>query len=199
MKHVELIIADVRNMYINEEELLSLIAPCYLKKYHEHKIGKDKVQELVSGLLLKEYLGVVSDDQLEYGKYGKPKLIGDKRYFNLSHSGDYVVLAVADCEVGIDIEEIMPFHEATVKKVYREEQKKELEQVEGAEKDEKFTEIWTKYEAALKLEGTGFANGWDDIPIGKCHISTLKYEKCYISCATESEIDTFQKTVLLSI
>ena len=189
MNDVKIIIADIRCFRRKREEILVQIAPCYVKKYQEHKMEKDKMQEIVSGLLLKEYLGIVSDHQLSYNEYGKPMLTFGKRHFNLSHSGDYVVLAIADCEVGADVEERMPCHDATVKKVYREEQQKELEVLTGSEKDEKFTEIWTKYEAVLKLDGVGFANGWKDISMGNHHIFTMKYENCYISCATETEAE----------
>lgn len=185
---VTMIIADIRRIKLNKEEILSEIAPCYVKKYHDHKILRDKKQELVSGFLLKEYLGIVSDEQISYNEYGKPELVSGELHFNLSHSGNYVILAIAGCEVGADVEEIMSCHEATVKKVYREEQKRELEPLEGAARNEKFTEIWTKYEAVLKLNGTGFANGWDDISIGNNYIFTMKYEECYISCATMEEV-----------
>lgn len=188
MESVKLIIADIRRVELNEEKMLSEIAPCYVKKYHDHKILRDKKQEIVSGLLLKEYLGIVSDEQISYNKFGKPELVSGELHFNLSHSGNYVILAIAGCEVGTDVEEIMTCHEATAKKVYREEQKRELEALAGADRNEKFTEIWTKYEAVLKLNGTGFANGWDDISIGNNYIFTMKYEECYISCATKEEV-----------
>ena len=52
----------------------------------------------------KEYLGVENDAQLVMNKNGKPMLVDARKHFNLSHSGKYVVPAIADQEVGIDIE-----------------------------------------------------------------------------------------------
>lgn len=66
---------------------------------------------------LVKYLQKISVVPLLYreGKYGKPYWNREKLeasfaykkfwYYNLSHSGDYVVLAVADREIGVDIQE----------------------------------------------------------------------------------------------
>ena len=44
------------------------------------------------------------DLRFEYGPVGKPSLSGGALRFNVSHSDRYALLAVADAEIGVDIE-----------------------------------------------------------------------------------------------
>lgn len=185
MNTVKIIIADVNHFTADTEGILTQIAPCYVQKYKEHKIPKDQRQELVSGLLLKQYLGVTRDDEIQYNEYGKPYPASKECCFNLSHSEDCVVLAVADFEVGVDVEKIMKCHEATVKKVFNDKQKEMLSGLCGVERDACFTKIWTECESALKLKGIGFADGWGDIPVDSCQIHTMRWKDYYISSATQ--------------
>lgn len=185
MNKVKVIIANVEHFATDVEKMLPTIAPCYIEKYHKHKIPKDKLQEVVSGFLLKQYLGVERDEQLKRNEYEKPYLAEGSTYFNLSHSENYVVLAIADCEVGVDTEKIRSCHDATVKKVFSEKQKAELSKLDGEAKDEAFTRIWTECESVLKLRGIGFANGWGNIPVDECKIHVQKTGEYYIACATD--------------
>lgn len=87
-----------------------------------------------SGISFKEYLGVENDAQLVISKNGKPMLVDARKHFNLSHSGKYVVLAIADQEVGIDIERVRPYHEATAKKIFSNEIQNAMSELCGEEK-----------------------------------------------------------------
>lgn len=201
----KIIIADTRQLQGKEEVILPQIAPCYAMKYRSTKICRDARQELAAGYLLSKHLGVTRDEQLTYNACHKPRLASGTACFNLSHSGNLVVLAIAGCEVGVDIEKIMDVHEATVKKMFCEKQQEELLQLEGRAKNERFTELWTTYEAMLKLKGTGFEDSWDKIkaPVA-CHLHTTKIDDYFLSCATENQthfeilfwhIDTWNNTM----
>lgn len=74
-------------------------------------------------------------------------------YFSLSHSEDFLALAVGDREVGIDIEKIREAKEKLIKRVCCENEKQKIFSSENP--DKAFTEIWTKKEAYLKALGTG--------------------------------------------
>lgn len=189
MGSVRIILAEVDKIVDDEKKLLSQIAPFYVEKYHSHKIAEDKKQELTAGYLLKKYLDISKDEQLKWNKHGKPYLVKGKPYFNLSHSGKYVVLAIADCEIGVDIERVRKCHAATVKKVFSKTQQKILEQSDEEKRDEVFTEMWTELESFLKLEGTGFGEKWEEIKKEKCSIQTMKVDEYFISCATERKVD----------
>ncbi len=85
---------------------------------------------------------------------GKPYCRSHREiYFSLSHSGDFIALAISDRDVGIDIEKIRQAKETLVKRVCCEN---EISAIFSSENpDETFTEIWTKKEAYLKALGTG--------------------------------------------
>lgn len=199
MKVVKIIIADINHFKADSEQILSQIAPSYVEKYKSCTIQTDARQELVSGLLLKQYLGIERDDQLTYNPYNKPFLVSKTKYYNISHSSDYVVLAIADCNVGIDVEKITTYYEPTVKKIFNSRQKEQLHKIDGEKKDEMFTKIWTEYEAMLKLKGTGFVEAWDKEkkPVYNCSIFTLKIDDYFITCATEKKVSVVTEKYLL--
>lgn len=188
METVRIIVAETKQISDHAEQLLSEIAPIYVEKYHSHKISEDKMQELTAGYLLKKYLKITKDHQLRWNENGKPYLSEGNIYFNLSHSEGYVALAIADCEMGVDIERARKYHAATVKKVYSESQKRILDQLDGKTRDKKFTEIWTQLESYLKLKGTGFGEKWEKIEEDKCCIQTIRWADCFISCATRKPV-----------
>lgn len=187
---IRVIIADVQKLNLNAAELLPKIAPRYVEKYKRFKIETEANQELVTGYLLKKYLGVIQDEQLWFNEQGKPFLSDGSRFFNVSHSGNYVVLAIADCEIGVDVERIRKYHEATAKRVFTEKQFLALQELENEEQNEAFSKMWTECEAILKLQGTGFTIDWNQIKESgnDCSVACIRYEDYFISCAAKNAI-----------
>ena len=66
---------------------------------------KTKLQSLLAGLLIYQNMGDI-ESKIQYNKYGKPYLDEDKNYFNISHTGNYVVFVKDEKKIGIDIERI---------------------------------------------------------------------------------------------
>lgn len=76
-------------------------------------------------------------ETITYNKYGKPYL--KNFYFNISHSGRWVVLACANEDVGIDIEKIQ--EEIVVESFFSEEERRYINEVNDGEKRERFTQV----------------------------------------------------------
>lgn len=94
--------------------------------------------------------------QYEYNEWGKPALVGSDIHFNLSHSGDYVVLAVSDQPIGIDVEHKTKNYEALAKRCFCPEEYEDIMSVDTREEQEiRFLEYWTMKEAYIKLRGEG--------------------------------------------
>jgi 4'-phosphopantetheinyl transferase len=89
------------------------------------------------------------------GEQGKPYLADYANYFNVSHSGDWVVLAISDQEVGIDIEKIRKVDFRIAERYFSEEEKNKLFKLEGDKKTKYFLDLWTLKESYLKLLGKG--------------------------------------------
>lgn len=124
--------------------------------YRREKIARlahdsAKRQSLAAGLLLAE---VFPNAEIKTGEYGKPYI--ENEYFNLAHSGDYVILAVSDSfEIGCDIERVKTAdYEKLASKVFHENERKTLSETE--DKQSLFFELWTKKEAFMKCIGEGF-------------------------------------------
>lgn len=98
-------------------------------------------------------------------KHHKPYLINqtDQAYdFNISHSGDYLVMAVSEpYTIGLDIETISDKRSilAIAKSFYTKNENDFLNKMNKDQKAYYFYLIWTLKEAFLKLDGTGIANG----------------------------------------
>jgi len=99
----------------------------------------------------------------EYNRYGKPSINAanhtlSRLHFNLSHSGDTILLALsAAAEVGIDVE-----HDRTRCDVLKLAQRffhplefQQLIQLPKAQQRHGFYDVWTRKEAFVKAIGTG--------------------------------------------
>ena len=104
-----------------------------------------------------------ADLRFTKGEYGKPYLeAAPALRFNLSHSGDWGLLAVGhDIEVGVDIETIKPRAglAGLVAKCFSAAEQQYWQQLPPQQQVEVFFEIWTRKEALVKAVGRGIALG----------------------------------------
>ena len=109
-------------------------------------------------VLLKNQYGI-TDFTVDCDKNGKPFIVSSKIGFNLSHSGNYVLCALGDKNVGCDIQLITPYNQRVVKRFFT---KNEIDCLEICDdKDLVFTKLWTLKESALKFSGEGMSGGLD--------------------------------------
>ncbi|MBD3860013.1 4'-phosphopantetheinyl transferase superfamily protein [Bacillus sp. 28A-2] len=80
-------------------------------------------------------------------------------HFNLSHSGDWVVCAVDDAPVGIDIEEIKPIDLAIAKRFFSADEYQDLLSQPPERQEAYFFHLWSMKEAFIKLTGKGISYG----------------------------------------
>lgn len=193
-------IADAGRIALHAEKIIDGISQYYVHQYRRIKKKQEADQELAAGFLLGKYLDVRSDAQMVRLRHGKPMLKSGKNYFNLSHSGDYAVLASADIDIGVDIEQIKDVHWPTVRKVFTLGQREQLEQAVEAKRPELFTKCWTECEAVLKHRGTGFAadtamanarSGSTESEDRRRHlyVHSFRYKEYMIACAAYGEFD----------
>ncbi len=125
-----------------------------------HKESHRKVKKILS-----HYTNIPEESLcLEIGRHGKPYLTnvpyGKNFYFNLSHSGKYMTLAISACTpVGIDIENMnrKVNIDRIVKHFFHPLEAKLFSNLKKGEKKEAFFRLWTIKEAFLKGLGEGFA------------------------------------------
>ncbi|MBU0991396.1 MAG: 4'-phosphopantetheinyl transferase superfamily protein [Proteobacteria bacterium] len=128
-------------------------------------------QALMSDLLVRsiihEKLSIKNSD-IRFGQneYGKPYLLGnDNFHFNLSHSGDWVVCAISDSVVGIDVEKIKPTDYNISKRFFSKDENDYLICQKERQKLDTFYDLWTLKESYIKAVGKGLHMSLRDFSI----------------------------------
>lgn len=136
-----------------------------LERVKTYKFPTDKQKFILGRGLLKYLLARYLDMQIQhiniaYGSWGKPYLTHKNRlYFNISHSGDYVLYAfTCGYEVGIDLEYVNAnlALDEMVKTIFSKADLRCWESLENKDKFKNFFEYWTYKEAFLKADGKGW-------------------------------------------
>lgn len=165
---------------IPEEEFLAVKAKIldYLEPGLRHKIEKfvreDDAQRSLLGELLVRYLihnnhKIPSDKiKIAYSNKGKPFLIDREDVkFNISHSGNWVVAALSNKRVGIDIEEIKPAKMKIAKRYFTDIEYNDLVSREKNDQPGYFFELWTCKESYLKALGKGLTQSLASFSVRK--------------------------------
>ena len=102
-------------------------------------------RRLLKEAVKREYQIDISSYTEKKSESGKPYFEGAPFCFNLSHGGEYVVCALSDCEVGVDIEAVRPISDGVMRRFVGKVGNDDLAN----------TRLWTRYEAIGKFLGTG--------------------------------------------
>lgn len=119
----------------------------------EQQLCRFSVTELLT------YLKEPRELALKYGENGKPYFKELPLYFNLSHSGRYVLCAVSNREIGADIQQIREIKELQLaERHFAKEEYRQLELCEDLDKRRQlFFQLWSRKEAYGKLTGKGLS------------------------------------------
>lgn len=143
----------VLNINDIRDQDIDLIKENYPKRYakaqHFHK-SDDFLRSIGAYVLLIKMIGDFSEDDVIYNENGKPSING-KPFFNISHSGDFVIVATNEKEIGVDIQLIKEKAVDVAKKVFTEE---EMEWM-NLDPVSRFHILWSQKESVVKLLGTG--------------------------------------------
>ena len=143
--------------------------------------------------LLKEEYHI---DKVELNFENKPRLVGDKYYFNIAHTDGMIVIAIADQEVGVDVEyKKRKIRADLYKKVLSETEK--LIYLRKNEMSTYFLTCWVKKEAYLKYLGTGIDRHLDEIDTESLSFVELIEEGDYVIglCSKAKDLEIIHKSV----
>ncbi|MFG0213636.1 4'-phosphopantetheinyl transferase family protein [Brevibacillus porteri] len=113
---------------------------------------------LVRSLICEAYS--ISNDEIEYdfNAYGKPFLKSFPNFcFNVSHSGEWVVCATHDSQVGIDVEQICPIDLDIATHYFAPAEVEDLLAKHPDEQLPYFFDLWTLKESYIKARGMGLS------------------------------------------
>lgn len=224
-------IADVTGLEDLYEEKLNMLHRARADKLTSYRMKEDKVRALGAGLLiekgLEDYLQSAGEQVLlkdaegryiieyGYGPQGKPYFRDfPNLHFSLSHSGELVVLAIADDEIGIDVQQFRGFQERIAKRFFHEREVKLLESVSDIkEKEILFYKIWTSKEGYIKYTGEGMRRDLrsfyynqedgtvcnDGGALARCEIISLQKDGYFCSLIFHEKLQKIDKIIKKSI
>ena len=134
----------------------------WIIKVNDTKDKKEYINKFLSDIYRQENDQEINCNKFFYGKYGKPYYDGDF-YFNVSHSKNYMAIAIAASEVGRDIEEERKLTLGVERRILTKEELNSLK--------ENLIETWTAKEAYAKYKGLGLS-----LPFDKVSVDDIKQE-----------------------
>lgn len=148
-------------------ELLELISDERKSRIFRFRFMKDRVHSLFAEIILRyalweQYDLGRSQIQLQYTSYGKPYLDYYKDiYFNLSHSGSWVLCGIGNMPLGVDVELIEEKDLSIAYKIYTKEECDFIFSQSREDITSAFYQIWTLKESYIKNVGQGLSIPFD--------------------------------------
>lgn len=155
---------------VDTEQLIGLssgLSPDEYRHWHEIRQPGRQREYLLGRVLLRRLLAErlhcpAGSLAFHIGEHGKPMLCNHHWQFILSHSGDWLVLALCregplgvDIEMGLRRRPILPLAE----RFYAPGEYLWLRTLPVQEQDSAFYRLWSRKEAVLKAHGAGIAAG----------------------------------------
>jgi len=136
--------------------------------------------------------------QLTYSvnQYGKPALDGHDLEFNLSHSGDFALVAMTrGRKIGVDVERIRSDmeHENIASRFFSPGEVSELRALPSSQRVDGFFHCWTRKEAYIKAQGLGLS-----LPLDSFDVSLTPNEPAVLR-ATRPDLQETMRWTLLSL
>jgi 4'-phosphopantetheinyl transferase len=178
------------------ENFLTIIHPDEIARANRYFHVRDKNRFIISrGALrniLAKYLNIQpSGVEFEIGPNKKPHIknaAGNKLYYNMSHSGDWILLAVANSEIGADTEFINDTY--SYKDVLKDNfSADEINYINQGPSIDRFYQLWTRKEALTKATGKGLD---EDLKLIPCLDGIHSVESNIISSTNNWLLTTFK-------
>lgn len=134
--------------------------------------ARDRWRYVARHALLRQSLALrlgCAPDRLRFtvNEYGKPALKGGDLHFSLSQSRGVALIAIAEGEVGCDVEKRDPAFAcaATAERFFSRAERQRLASLRPGDYCEAFFNCWTRKEAYLKALGCGLSRPLDSFEV----------------------------------
>lgn len=142
MQTVKLYVADTELGKKHFRFLLENVSVGQKEKALRYANEIDQIRSLLSSYLKNQ----LSREELLKNENGKP-YFANGPYFNISHSGKYVLMAVSTAEIGVDIEEIKNKDMSPLVRIFNEAEAKMIKEHSD------FYYLWCAKESLIKCMG----------------------------------------------
>lgn len=197
------------------EEFTRLISKEKLEKINRYRLREDYLRSLYGDILVRseiiKQLGIANSDiKFVLNKYGKPYIEGyNNLFFNISHSEDWVICAISDEEVGVDIEKIEKAPVEVAEHYFHSREYKLIRGKAPEEVNEYFYKMWTLKESYIKWLGKGLSKQLDSFSVNEdinnrfyiednkeLRLNQCKFDKDYIISLCSKELWDTDITVI---
>lgn len=166
-----------------------------IEKTARYKNTSDQLRHLAGEILsraaIQLHTGVWPESPFLCSEHGKPYLPQQPVYFNISHSGDYVVIAISETNIGVDIEKLRHNKMRVARRFFSDT---EINLIQSSKiPDQDFTRLWSLKEAYLKYRGSGLTEALNTFTVKKSdqpHIFDV-----YNATGKQIKIKLFHKTL----
>lgn len=171
-------------------ELYSLLNADEQRKAERFKFPMHRERYIVSRAALRKILSLyllISPAAIEfsYGEHGKPYILHQPLFFNMTNSNDFALYAISlEYELGIDVEGLTRAVDplALAQSYFSLAEQSYLKQLSVAEQPLAFLKLWTAKEAFIKAIGKGLA-----FPLVKFSVDIEKERIAFIENEDVSE------------
>ncbi|MGG4446591.1 4'-phosphopantetheinyl transferase family protein [Brevibacillus porteri] len=152
---------NIKSLQQQFQQLLKAVDKQKRERICSYKREEDAFRSLIGNLLIRYVVNrhfgwALCDIHLSQNEYGKPMLPhADHVQFNISHSGEWVVAAIGDREVGVDIEQVLGLDLDVAEYAFTPEEIRCLSAQKPDEQLREFYRIWTRKESFVKAMGKG--------------------------------------------
>jgi len=153
--HLSLLKSNVSDQRRNRVETL----------YNSEKAKQQLASESLIRMVVRKERGM---KEIGFGTcpHGKPFIVGlPNFYYNLSHSGEWVVCATDRAPIGIDIEMVRPVNIDLARLYFSTAEYRSLIGKTEPEKNRLFFDLWTLKESYIKAKGGGLTIPLDSFTI----------------------------------
>ena len=185
METVRLVVLDTELAFRHKNWLLEKVSNQQKEKALNYKNEIDQIRSLASSYLINS----LSNEPLLFNDTGKP-FFANGPYFNVSHSGKYIVMAVSSKEIGVDIEENIEKNLTPLIHIFNEAEAKLLKEHTD------FYYLWCAKESLIKCIGSSISkvkeipslplNGLKTYKGKDYQCQTFIYDKHIVSITRES-------------
>ncbi|MCK5838739.1 MAG: 4'-phosphopantetheinyl transferase superfamily protein [Bacteroidales bacterium] len=144
-----------------KDEYLTMLPAKAKQRVLQYTRAEDLQRSLFGELLVRRMISKKlnihpREIEIVFSSKGKPMLKGKSDlHFNLSHSGHWVVCAIANKPVGIDVEMIQAGKLKIAKRFFTETEINDLRSKDDKKQLHYFFDLWTLKESYLKVLGKG--------------------------------------------
>ena len=180
----------------------SILSSDEIKRADRFHFKADRHRFVVSHASLRDILSRYlyrspQDIEFAISEHGKPVISPQSHLdFNLSHSGDFALIAIANgLKVGVDVEKhrLDMEHEKIAQRFFSDEEKSELRELPDDQKMAGFFNCWTRKEAYIKAHGLGLL-----LPLDGFDVSLRPNEPAILR-ATRPDTQEASRWTLLSL